>query len=131
MAAYAKDDVQNLFTNILYNQMRDYNSTLILIAALNIFFHLDLLTYEKQLITTLEFQNENTGFMILLKNSLYPFLVAFSTKYISYQNIRVSTLAHFVIAIVFLLGYALFRYSNNMKFAIRLNPADPRFECKY
>ncbi|XP_026475537.1 delta(14)-sterol reductase-like [Ctenocephalides felis] len=130
LTAYVHEDAWNLIRNVLYGEATDYNSTLILVTALNIFFHLDLVFHEKQLTATFEIQNEGTGFMLLLKDNLYPFVTAFPVKYILYRNIRAPSIALAFIIGMFFVGYLLFRYNNNMKYAVRINPADYRINYK-
>ncbi|XP_033184519.1 lamin B receptor isoform X1 [Bombus vancouverensis nearcticus] len=93
-------------------------------TLLQIIYAMDALFFESAILTTFEIMYEGTGYMLCTGYMMYPFLLAFTTKYMLYHKTQFTYLFVFPI-LAFIIGYLLYRISNLQKNEFRRNPLSP------
>lgn len=108
----------------------NFNPTLFVYVVLHTIYLFDPIIMETAWITSFEVQQEGIGFMGAVGYSIYPFMTASVVKYIVNYNVNLALWKLALISLVFLVGYILFRGSNNQKDAFRKNPYNPQLSRK-
>ncbi|XP_030752646.1 delta(14)-sterol reductase TM7SF2 [Sitophilus oryzae] len=110
--------------NINLNHLTPTN---IVFLALATIFTFDWLIFEYTRITSKEVQQEAFGYYMAVTYLTLPFINSFVTKYVLDHNIKLSYWELGLVTALFLLGYIIYRGSNNQKDAFRKNPYSPSF----
>ncbi|XP_011305217.1 delta(14)-sterol reductase [Fopius arisanus] len=105
--------------------LRNVNPTVLVVTGMQIIYCLDAIFYEGTSFTSFRFMYEGTGYMTCVANLMYPFLVTLVTRYVFYQNLQTSPYVLASLSFTFLVGYMIYRMSNNQKDEFRRNPYSP------
>lgn len=97
---------------------------------LHLVYYVDALLHEPAFVSSFEIQYEGFGYMTGIGYLIYPFMMSSVTKYVIDHNINLPVWTLTGTNLLFILGYVLFRGSNNQKDAFRKNPYDPSLSRK-
>ncbi|SCU65279.1 C-14 sterol reductase, putative [Trypanosoma equiperdum] len=100
--------------------------SIIVVALLESFYVLDGLLYEEGNLTMMDIVHDGFGFMLCFGDLAWvPFTYTLKAKFLAYHASQLSYMHVGICAAVALVGYAVFRGSNNQKSRFRQNPKDP------
>lgn len=100
------------------------NKTLIVLSILKLTYSLDGIFFEYTWEKTAEVRQVGFGFACGTY-FVYPFLINTFTFYLITNKIEFETWKIFMICVVFLTGYLIYRISNNQKYNFVENPLTP------
>ena len=99
--------------------------TLLLAAALQIFYALDFVWFEETYLTTYEYKYQGTGLMLIVGYITGAFYSLIHTRFIMNHGVELQWYYLVLIASLNLIGYIIMRSANSQKHAFRTNPNDP------
>lgn len=120
-----KESYSNLVFVIRHSE---YNSASFIISSLLVIYALDLLIFEHHLATSYQVNSEGLGAEALLRFATFPFLLSFLPRFLLIKKLEINCYLLTAIAVVFLLGLAIKRCSNCLKYEYRLHPTDAKFK---
>ena len=104
-----------------------YNCASLVVSGLLVLYALDLLIFEHHLAASYQINSEGCGAELLLRFATFPFLLSFLPRFLLDQNIEINCYLSAAVAVIFILGLAVKRCSNCLKYEYRLRPADAKF----
>ena len=104
------------------------NYTILLAAGMQLMYVADTLWYESNLLSLREIYHDGCGCITLVAIMSIPFGYSLATCYIASTNIDLPWYCLVSIAMVYLIGYYIYRGSNNEKTLYRQNPSDVKFK---
>jgi Delta14-sterol reductase len=86
----------------------------------------DALYQERAILTTMDITTDGFGFMLVFGDLCWvPFTYSLQARYLVYHDPQLSYLSLFLILLLHIIGYMIFRGANGQKDAFRRNPDDP------
>ncbi|KAM3920284.1 delta(14)-sterol reductase TM7SF2-like [Leptodactylus fuscus] len=99
---------------------------LVLVSGFQAFYILDSLWYQEMILTTMGFVHHGFGFALAFRDLCWvPFIHSLQVYYLVRHPYELKTSAAIGIIILNAVGYTIYRESNTMKHAFRLDPTDP------
>ncbi|XP_066598792.1 delta(14)-sterol reductase TM7SF2 isoform X2 [Prorops nasuta] len=95
-------------------------------STLQIFYALDMLIFESNLLTSFEVMYEGSGYLLCVAHLLYPFFSTLVTRFHLFNKLLITYQCGFFV-LSFFVGYILYRHSNSLKSKFRTNPFGPSF----
>lgn len=112
-----------------YDETENYhNYTLLLAVGMQLMYVADTLWFESNLLSLKEIYHDGCGCITLVATMSIPFGYSLATRYIASTNKDLPWYCLMFIAMVFLIGYWIYRGSNNEKTMYRQNPNDVKFK---
>lgn len=99
------------------------NKTLVVLTIIKFIYYVDGLFLEYTYETSMEVRQLGFGFGVGVGNFVYPFLMSAFTKYLISNKIEFPNWRLVLICLVYLIGYLIYRISNNQKYNFRHNPS--------
>jgi Delta14-sterol reductase len=110
-----------------HQQLGYVTGSMILINIFQGIYVWDALYQERAILTTMDITTDGFGHMLVFGDLAWvPFTYSVQAKYLVKHDPHLSALALAGIALIQLLGYAIFRGANGQKDAFRRNPSDPK-----
>lgn len=103
-------------------QVSAYPPTLVAITLLQALVMLDHLWHEEQFLSSFHTQHEGCGYMTVMASLIWPFAATFVSKYLLLNSAEANIFVLPVVVFVFLIGFIIYRLSNNQKDLFRKNP---------
>lgn len=121
--------IKESFNNLVFVvRNSEYNSASLIVSGLLVLYALDLLIFEHHLATSFQLNSEGCGAELFLRFATFPFLLSLLPRFLLAQKLNVNCYLLAAIAVVFILGLAIKRCSNCLKYEYRLRPADAKFK---
>ncbi|OLY80485.1 Delta(14)-sterol reductase [Smittium mucronatum] len=99
-----------------YQNFGEVSVSMLLVTASQIVYVLDSLVFEKALLTTMDITTEGFGFMLAMGDLCWvPSVYTLQARYLSYNNVQLSTFFSIFVGILSVVGYLVFRFSNLQK----------------
>ncbi|XP_011294016.1 lamin-B receptor isoform X2 [Musca domestica] len=106
-----------------------FDTTSLLCSGLLLLYVLDSIVFEHHLASSFELQGEGFGCLLLLRYAATPMLVTSVAKYFSENRTPLKCdFAIYIPIALLLLGLALKRFSNAIKYKYRVQPNHPHFQ---
>lgn len=103
------------------------SDSIILITAFQILYVMDALYMEPAVLSTMDITTDGFGFMLAFGDLVWvPFFYSLQCRYLATYPLQLGLTGIAGVLAVQVLGYYLFRASNNEKNRFRTNPHDPR-----
>lgn len=121
--------VKQTFESFLfYLQNAEFNKLALVVSSLLSLYSLDSLFYEHHLSNSFELNQQGTGASLLLRHATFPFCLALLPKFLLEQQLDVSCWLSCGVAVLFLTGLVIKRFSTCLKYNYRLNPYDQKYK---
>ena len=100
--------------------------SMVLVCLFQMWYILDALLFEASILTTMDVVHDGFGFMLVFGDMCWvPFTYSLQARFLVDYPTSLSPLAAFLILIINIIGYSLFRGSNSQKNMFRCNPDHP------
>lgn len=106
-------------------QNHEYSPTLLLAAGLQIWYALDSLWFEDSFLASFEIMYEGTGCMLAIGYHMYPFIPTIITRSVLVYRLEIPLYCLGIIAVIYAIGFVIYRGSNSQKSEFRRNPLNP------
>ncbi|KAI9846044.1 MAG: erg24, C-14 sterol reductase [Thelocarpon superellum] len=101
--------------------------SILIITVSQLVYVLDAQYLEPAMLSTIDIINDGFGFMLSFGDLVWlPFTYSLQARYLAMHPVQLGVRGTLGVIAVQLLGYYIFRASNNEKSRFRANPADPR-----
>lgn len=106
-----------------------YDVATLVVTSLMMIYVIDLLVWERHLVSSIELMQEGMGVHALLRYALYPVELSMMSKYVFEHHVPdVPSWAYGVMVVVFLIGLVIKRRSNRVKFEFKMFRNEERFK---
>lgn len=115
------------FAHKQYVSLGYVTNSMVMVCVFHFWYVLDALWFEKAILTTMDITTDGFGFMLAFGDLAWvPFVYSLQAKYLVDYPIQLSPLHAGAIVSLNILGYIIFRGSNNQKNEFRTNPRSPK-----
>ncbi|XP_045182043.2 delta(14)-sterol reductase TM7SF2-like [Mercenaria mercenaria] len=105
---------------------KNINTTLVLLNAIQLAYVVDYFWFEGGVIVSRDIVHEGLGYNILVQFIMIPFCFCVQTRYVLTTDTKLPNINLCLIAILYVVGYYIYRASNSEKNSFRKNPNDPK-----
>uniref|UniRef100_A0A1I8NQF4 Lamin-B receptor n=1 Tax=Stomoxys calcitrans TaxID=35570 RepID=A0A1I8NQF4_STOCA len=125
---WVPDEVEGISKLSYFFAHLKYDTTCLLCSAMLLFYVLDSIVFEHHLASSFELQGEGFGCLLLLRYAATPLLLTSVCRYFwDHRTPLICKFAIYVPVLLLLLGLALKRFSNAIKYKYRVQPNHPHF----